>query len=328
MDAADRDAAAAKIDEVRLRRRYEGPRPPLKASDACSGTFAEKSTCEEVLAATGQPPYRGTISLNDVISIVTVAPPEPAPATPANKPGEERPYECPPVPGSATPPTVEADKVVTVKEIEARLKAYAKSLTAITNSSDRTALYNAFTDLSKSVSGLVTTVGLAGGGVGAAAGAIAAPAVSLVGRIIGGVEDRQRLEALTIALTITCKPMKVISYTVNLLLQDRFTVIAKSRNESLNALFNGRAGISAVEDEARDKQITDIITRGTKLPGRNFSTGLEMGKAHDALVKAVINREGQTKALLDALGHFADSVSELETAISKPSSTKTTASTS
>ncbi|MBV8521309.1 MAG: hypothetical protein JOY71_04120 [Acetobacteraceae bacterium] len=306
-DVAATNAMAMQAAE---KRHYEGPRPAMTLAPACYLPESKGGRCEQIERA---PPEsnRKQVDLNERIqSTVALAPPA------------ER-FQCPPLLVTKTQsqpagtPSVETGKVITLASIEKTLKDYAKALAAITNAADRAALDAAFSDLSKSVTTMAATVGMAGGpAVSAAAGAIAGPAVSLVGRIVGTAEDERRLEALDATLRITCLPMQTLSSTVDGLLQIRLNEIAASRIRTINSLNYGRApGMSPEEYYRRDIRINEIIAQGIRLPEGN--PGLKMGEAHDALVKAVVNREGQTAELLKALANFASSVSDLESAINK-----------
>jgi hypothetical protein len=214
-----------------------------------------------------------------------------------------------------------SSKTITADLLASKLKAYAAALQAVTNAADRAALDAAIGDLSKSAGGLAGSVGMAAGPASAAVATAAVSAgVSLVGWIIGTVEDARRFEALDSTLRVTCEPIRVLAEAADTLIDARLVEIAATRRESVVRIQLGMKRLRGEEFYRRDQEVDDLMAAGVRPPDTGHNLGTAFRKAHDALVQAVINRKGQTLELIQAVGNFADLAKGLEDSL-KPKST-------
>lgn len=289
----------------RYRRRDMPSRPRMAWSAGCLEPASSGQRCEQV--------ERG--ARPDAAASQTVTLQTPVAAPPAGS------YECPVIPGTGERPRA-ADKeevVVTAAMIASTLKEYADALAAVTNAADRAALDAAVGDLSKSAGTLASTVGMAGGPAASAAiGAVVSASVSLVGWIVGQAEDARRLDALDAALRATCRPIQTLGAAAETLIATRRREIADYRLRSITVIQAGMGpGTSRGEYAARDTEVDALLAAGVRPPDPNDQPGTALRKAHDALVKAVTNREGQTMALIEAVGSFAEAAQKLKSALDK-----------
>jgi hypothetical protein len=309
-------ANEATITEVkaelgRYRRRDLVSRPSMTFEADCRLPASSGKSCEQV--ERGVPPAP--------VAAVPGARPPPLPMMTALSSPPPSVYQCPVVPGTNEQPRLpKVENVqVSVELIATSLKEYSDSLAAVTNAADRAALDSAVGDLSKSAGTLASTVGMAAGPAASAAiGGVVSASVSLIGWIVGQAEDERRLAALDTALRATCRPMQVLGQTAETLIDARLREIPDIRLKAVDNIQHGmRAGMSRAEYFSRDAEIDTLIAAGVRPPDPQNQPGYLMRDAHDALVKAVNNREGQTLALITAVGAFADAAQKLQTALTK-----------
>lgn len=297
----------ARAEAGRFRRRDLDRRPPM--------TFA----AECVLPGSSVPCEQVERGVQKAAASTTPASAADAAVTPLAQASDA--YQCPVVPGTDAPPDAPKPESVkvTVGLIAKTLRDYAKALAAVTNAADRAALDAAVGDLSGSAGGLAGTIGMSGGPAASAAiSGVVTASVSLAGLVLGTALDYRRLEALDTAVRATCLPMQTLGQTVDTLIATRLTGIAAYRLQSVQTILSGmRPTMGRDEYFRRDNEIDGLLAAGIAPPDPNLHPGLDLRKAHDALVKAVVNREGQTLALIEAVGRFAEAADALETALDK-----------
>jgi hypothetical protein len=297
----------------RFARRDQSPHPEMALSLDCFKPPAEGGHCERV--AVGK-----QLNFRTPGESLPMAPPVANRIKlPASAPDS---FKCPVVESIGPSPTPENLQKITITAtvLASKLKDYADGLTAITNAADRAQLDSAISDLSKSAGGLAGAVGMAAGPVTAAAtGAVVSAGISLVGWIIGTAEDQRRFEALDNTLRVTCEPIRVLAEAADTLIDARLVQIADDRRAAAITILKGMQGGMGREEFAhRDQEVDDLLAAGIRPPDTGKNLGSAFRAAHDALVKAVINREGQTAELIAAVGNFADVAKALNDSLKKP----------
>jgi hypothetical protein len=284
------------------------PRPLLMPSPGCALDAPGSETCELVLkTAAGK-------SANPMQQPVT------APrAAPQANPGEQA---CDTATGNPGPAVTAAAATTPLQPADlppaALLKAldkYTAALAAVTKAQDRTDFDNAATKLDTAVGTLATAAS-------PAAGPIAKASLNVIFWLVGQGLDYQRLEELRIGTSAACEPIHTLS-------QSLAGVLTGQRHMRLQGLQNilsrkidiaNAAGVlPSVGDQAYVSAIEDAQAAADAFQAVRVTdpaaAAQALSDAHDALVIAVRNNNGELKALIASLETFAQQADALATAV-------------
>jgi hypothetical protein len=218
------------------------------------------------------------------------------------------------------------------------LDNYTAALAAITKAADRADFDNAAAELSTSVGGLTQSAAAASGVATAAApvvGSIAKASSNAVLWLVGQGLDYQRLEELRTATGAACEPIHVLAAALGVLLEEQrgnrldglFTLLVL-RIQALNAAQATPHIADSAYGALIDKAQAAADAFETVRASNPQATAQALRTAHDALVVAVRNNDGQFAALVASLQTFAETVNGLTAAATATPSpaTNTTAS--
>jgi hypothetical protein len=228
---------------------------------------------------------------------------------------------CKPAPVPAPSPQAQSTRAVknlTPAELITRLDNYAAALAAVTKAQDRADFDHADAKVSAAVATLA-------GPYGPPAKAGSSALLWLVGQDL----DHRRLEELHNATEAACQPVHELAEALggNLKNQrgDRLDGLHELMRSKILALNNLRviqhatgAGYGAAIDDLQSTVDAYQTVRATDPQAATRA----LSSAHDALVLAVRNDEGQTDALISATQAFAQSADALASAAAVPSAKK------
>ena len=232
---------------------------------------------------------------------------------------------------TATPvnavPSQTTKKPSTSAEIAGLLKAldnYTAALAAITNAQDRADFDTAASELSAAVAALAQS----GGPYGAAAAPIAKASVNIALWFVGEALDHQRLDALRNSTRAACQPIHVVTDALGLALDDRRRTLLGADYKWLIDMV-GRYNRDRTNPRASDQTLgTDIDNAqaaAAKLETVRVSnptaTMRALSDAHDALVVAVRNNDGEFGALATSLQMLTTQAQALNAAVTSPAKT-------
>ena len=198
------------------------------------------------------------------------------------------------------------------------LDNYTGALAAITKAQDRADFDNAAADVSAAAGALAQS---APGPYGAAAAPVAKASTNAVLWLVGQDLDYRRLHELQNATRIACEPMHVLADALGVVLEEQ-------RDARLRGLFvllvrktkalNGIRAAPHVTDEAYGAAIDDAEAAAdafeTVRATDPHATAQALRNAHDNLVVAVRNNNGEFAALVASLQTFARQANDLATA--------------
>ncbi len=237
----------------------------------------------------------------------------PAPSATVKKPAALAKDVCEPLPAAAEPPKPSA--ALTRQDIPKRLDDYFAALAAITNAKDRSDFDTASAQIGTAVGGLAETAGTPG--VGTLAKASTNAAFWLVGEGL----DNQRLEELRRATRVACQPIHVLADALKAVLEEQ----QERRMAGLTKLLilqvqtaNRLRTTPATQDDAYATAVEDARTTADAYQAVRATdpaaTAQAVSDAHDALVVAVRDNDGQFGPVVATLTALADQVATLDTA--------------
>jgi hypothetical protein len=239
---------------------------------------------------------------------------------PARNP-KSAPQVCKPPPVPVSSPQAQSNpavKELTPTQLIMRLDNYAAALAAVTKAQDRADFDNAAARVSAAVGALP-------GPYGPPAKAGSSALLWLVGQDL----DHRRLEELRNATEAACQPVHDLSDALGAILKNQ----RGDRLDGLHELM--RSKILALDDLRTTPHVTDAAyaaaiddvqatvdayetVRATDPKG----AAQALSNAHDALVLAVRNNDGQIDALINATQVFAQSADAMAAAAATPSAKK------
>jgi hypothetical protein len=225
---------------------------------------------------------------------------------------------------SATTPvnaTSAEQKPLTTADLLKALDNYTAALAAVTKAQDRADFDTAAGKLSAAVGGLAQ----AAGPYGAAAAPIAKASINVALWVVGEALDNQRLEELRIATHAACEPVHVVTAALGLLLDNDRQHLLGLDDEWVKDM------IKEYKTDRTNRHVSDQ-TLGTDIDNAQAAvTALEavrvsnptatmqaLSDAHDALVVAVRNNDGQFGALVTNLQTLAQDAQALAAAVAPP----------
>ena len=232
---------------------------------------------------------------------------------------------------TATPvnavPSQTTKKPSTSAEIAGLLKAldnYTAALAAITNAQDRADFDTAASELSAAVAALAQS----GGPYGAAAAPIAKASVNIALWFVGEALDHQRLDALRNSTRAACQPIHVVTDALGLALDDRRRTLLgadyKWLIDMVGRYNRDRTNLRA-SDQTLGTDIDNAQAAAAKLETVRVSnptaTMRALSDAHDALVVAVRNNDGEFGALATSLQMLTTQAQALNAAVTSPAKT-------
>ena len=231
-------------------------------------------------------------------------------------------------PVNSTPPPTKPNQLTTADLLKS-LDNYTAALAAVTKAQDRTDFDTAAGKVSAAVGGLVQSAGP----YGAAAAPIAKASVNIALWLVGEALDYQRLEELRIATRAACEPVHLVTDALGLLLENQ-------RGIRLGGVQGaGGGGLDEWLNDEIQAANTALVTRGVS--DQNLGTAIDnaqaaaaefeavrvynpratmqaLSDAHDALVVAVRNNDGEFGALVTNLQTLATQAQALAAAVAPP----------
>jgi hypothetical protein len=228
-------------------------------------------------------------------------------ATPVNAPS----------PQTKQKPTTPAE----VRDLLKALDNYTAALAAITKAQDRTDFDTAAGKLSAAVGALAQS----GGPYGAAAAPAAKASVNIVLWLVGEALDYQRLEALRNSTRAACQPIHVVTHALGLTLDDQ-------RRDLLGQDYVGLVHMTQrynmdrtnphTSEQALGTDIDNAQAAASKFEAERVSNPIAtmqaLSDAHDALVVAVRNNDGEFGTLVTNLQTLATQTQALAAAVAPP----------
>jgi hypothetical protein len=324
IDASYQDNAQKIVAERHLGNRtlWIHEKPVLLTGPGCDLDAANSVPCD--LIAKGAP----------LPTVHTAAKPEPIAPT-ANVCETITDLPAAPTPSAPTPsePTTGSDKHPPPLQRADLLRAldnYTAALAAITKAQDRADFDNAAAKVSAAVGALAQS---APGPYGAAAAPVAKASTNAVLWLVGQDLDYRRLHELQNATGVACEPMHVLADALGVVLEEQ-------RDARLRGLFvllvrktqalNRARAAPRVTDQAYGAAIDDAEAAAdafqTVRATNPHATARALSDAHDELVMAVRNNDGEFTALVAGLQTFTQRANDLAAAAaanaSVPSSTE------
>jgi hypothetical protein len=221
---------------------------------------------------------------------------------------------------ASSPPTKQ--KPPTTAEYLKALDNYTAALAAITRAQDRADFDAAAAKLSAAVGGLAQTAGP----YGAAAAPIAKASINIALWLVGQGLDYQRLEELRIATRAACEPFHVVTHALALALDDQRGLRLSGLDEwSMDKVQTANTVRTTphVSDQALGTAIDNaqlaVATFETVRTSNPTATMRALSDAHDALVVAVRNNDGEIGALITNLQTLTQQAQALAAAAAPPS---------
>ena len=218
-------------------------------------------------------------------------------------------------------PTTDSSKPPPALQRADLLKAldnYSAALAAVTNAQDRADFDNAAAKVSAAVGALAQS---APGPYGAAAAPVTKASTNAALWLVGQDLDYRRLHELQNATRIACEPIQVLADALGVVLEEQrdarlrgLYVLLVRKTQALN-----RAGATpGVTDQAYGAAIDDAEAAAdafqTVRATDPHATARALRDAHDKLVVAVRNNDGEFAALVASLQIFTQRADDLATA--------------
>ena len=247
--------------------------------------------------------------MNTVDTVVEPSQPDPPPVD-----------VCEPSSDSTPVPKADAAKSLPPLQPAQLLKTlddYIAALAAITKAQDRMEFDNAAAKVSAAVGGLAQSAGPYGAAAAPVAKASSNAALWLVGQEL----DYRRLQELQIATRAACEPIHVLTAALGGMLEDQRKVRLRGLHGLLGLKIQAvnTARIAPhVSDQTYGAAVDDAQAVAdayqTVRATNPQATAQALSGAHDALVVAVRNNDGQFVALITSLQTFAQRADDLATA--------------
>jgi len=331
IDTSYQDSARQTLAEQRLTNRIKWIRdkPDLCRGPGCNIDATGAVPCD--LAVVTRKPAEPTNQ--DVPTLPTEAD---VPAVPTQAP---LPDVCEPAASHLPAPSTQTVGELTPlqrTDLLSALDNYASALAAITQAADRADFNNASAKLSNAVAALAQTAAAASGV--AAAGAPAIGSIAQVSSntalwLVGQGLDYQRLKKLRAGTGAACEPIHVLAGALGVMLEEQ----QGNRLDGLYSLLLLRiqavniARVSPhITDSGYGSAIDDAQAAADAFQAvrtiHSEAIAQALSAAHDALVVAVRNNDGQLDALvasLQTLAETANGLASAANATSLPASTAT-----
>jgi hypothetical protein len=278
-------------------------RAPLKRGPGCTSSTTDPKPCE-IVRRDATPEVAST-----------------RPKAPAPKPTEDvcktdTAVDHVAIEGRAKGPT-KLERASLLKAVD----DYIAALAAVSKAQDRADFDNAAAKVSAAVGSLAQTAASftpAAAGAGAA-GAVAKASTNAALWLVGQGLDYQRLQQLKLSTEAACEPIHVVSGAIGVVLDEQ-------RGNRLDGLYElielkiqavNRLGARAT-DQAYGAAIDDAVAAANSYQAVRASNPGEaaqaLSDAHDALVVAVRNNNGEFAALVVSLQTLGQRASDLATA--------------
>ncbi len=213
------------------------------------------------------------------------------------------------------------------QQVISALAAYSAGLSAITRAKDREEFNAASAKLTTSLGALTGVVaGLTG--IAAAPAALIGPAVVAGGNVaawvVGAELDRRRYQTLRNSIVLACEPVRMLSRVVGVMFEEQ----RGNRLDMLNATLaldlarvNGQRSARITTDAVYGDLIDGLLERTATFNAvRSIgpqALGKAMADAHDKLVLAVWNNDGQFEAMSKSIEDLGSEIDKLRKAIDK-----------
>jgi hypothetical protein len=306
IDASYQDNIQKIIAERHLANRtlWMHDKPELVTGPGCDFDRSNPARCD--LIAKGAPAaiVHATAKSEPIAASQTV-PPEDVCETPAD---------------NVSAPTTASDKRAPPLQRADLLKAldsYTAALAAITKAQDRADFDNAAAKVSAAVGALAQS---APGPYGAAAGPVAKASSSAVLWLVGQDLDYRRLQQLRNATQTACKPIHELASAFGVALEEQrdarlsgLLVLVARKTQAVNIARARHAtdqAYGAAIDDAEAAADAFETVRATD----PHATAQALSDAHDKLVVAVRNNDGEPATLVASLQTFAQRANDLATA--------------
>lgn len=224
-------------------------------------------------------------------------------------------------------PTIETIRVLTPLQRGGLLKSldnYTAALADITKAQDRADFDNATSKVSAALGGLVQSAAIASGTAAAAApvvGTLAKASSNAALWLVGQAHDYQRLQQMRIATGAACRPIHALAIALEFILEEQ-------RGEYLDQLRNllvlniQAANIARVSPRVTDQAYGTALDNAeaaadafqTVRTTNPRATAQTLSDAHDALVVAVRNNNGEFTSFIASLQAFSQQAKDLEAA--------------
>jgi hypothetical protein len=223
-------------------------------------------------------------------------------------------------------------KPTTTDETTALLKVldnYTAALAAVAKAQDRADFDTATGKLSAAVGVLAQS----GGPYGAAAAPVAKASVNIALWFVGEALDYQRLEALRNSTRAACQPIHVVTDALGLALDDQRLKLLGLDYKWLNNDMVRKYNVDRANPHATDQTLgTDIDNAQAAVAkfetvrvSNPTATMRALSDAHDALVVALRNNDGEFGALVTNLQTLATQAQALAGAAAPPAKAATVA---
>jgi hypothetical protein len=232
-------------------------------------------------------------------------------------------YVCEPTTGAAPEPKTdagnkkEAAPLSDPLQVQKALSDYASALAAVTKAKDRADFDTAAAKLSDAVSKMA----------GPYASAVKASS-NVVLWAVGQDLDYRRLQALQNATRLACKPVHTLADALGGFLTGqqhlrvrRLHTLLGARIQAVNTARNNPGVIGETYGAALDDAQAAAITLQTVRAADPQATVQALKDAHDALVVAIRNNDGQFDALITSMQTFAQRANDLAAAAAATAST-------
>jgi len=285
-------------------------RPQLARGSGCLAGAPASVPCDLMVfgkpepqtAATATPPEKPTTAKGDVCEAVPVAG-----ASGAAEPGK--------------PPAA-----LKRADLPKRLDDYFAALVAVTKAKDRSDFAAASAQISTAVGGLAQSAGTPG------AGTVAKASINVAFWLVGEGFDYQRLEELRRATRDACEPVHVLTDAVKALLEEQkdlrlagLTKLLILDVQTANRLRITPGATDQVYAAAIENAQTTADAYQAVRAVDPAATAQALSDAHDALVVAVRNNDGQFKEIVASLTALGEQVEALDTAAKATGGKATTA---
>ena len=206
---------------------------------------------------------------------------------------------------------------LTPEELLKVLDDYIAALAGITKAQDRADFDNAAATVSAAIGALAEAVPA----YGAAASPVVKASSNAVLWLVGQDLDYRRLQELQMATAAACKPIRVLAEALGVVLEGQRKVRLRGLHDIL-ALKIQAANIARTEPHATD-QTYAVAVDDAQAAANTFQAvraadprgaAQALSDAHDALVVAVRNNDGQFAALVISLQTFAQQADDLANA--------------
>lgn len=309
IDASSQQTASAIASQQYQNRRYQWiqEKVALAAGPGCSLHYTGPVACElvsgssaSVLPLTDEAKTASTTRSADVCAMADTA--TPVNPTSSQAGGQEGPIRQLATKKNPTTP-------VEIADLLKALDNYTAALAAVTKAQDRTDFDTAAGKLSAAVG----TLAQSGGPYGAAAAPIAKASVNIALWVVGEALDYQRLEALRNSTRAACQPIHIITDALGVALDIQRRSLLQLDSDWLKIDMlrkydmdraNPRVNDAALGTDIDNAQAAVVKFEAVRV-SNPIATMRALSDAHDALVLAVRNNDGEFGTLIANLQTLA-----------------------